>query len=106
MQCNSILKKGHYMNVEVNMKIGYDDLSDECKEKIKELEKMTGSKLTIIYPELVPTVKSKPSYANMPFDSWHDRLGSHAVLCNATKQTKASKHIDANEESECSEYYG
>ena len=55
MQCNSILKKGHYMNVEVNMKIDYDDLSDECKEKIKELEKMTGSKLTIIYPELVPT---------------------------------------------------
>ena len=90
------------MNVEVNMRIGYDDLSDACKEKIKQLEKMTGSKLTIIYPELAPAVKTQPPYANMPFDTWHDMFGSSKmVLCSASKSARASTHTDANEESEC-----
>lgn len=89
------------MNVEVNMRIGYDDLSDECKEKIKQLEQMTGSKLTIVYHELAPAVKTLPPYANMPFDSWHDTFGSKMVLCSASKPARASRRIDANEESEC-----
>lgn len=43
------------MNANINIKITYDDLSEQCKQKIKKLEKELDCTVNLIYPDITST---------------------------------------------------
>lgn len=56
--------------MEINLTIGWDDLSKECKEKIKQLQKLVGKNcLNITYPPINQFVGTpRPYDINYGFD--------------------------------------
>lgn len=83
------------MKASIDIKITYDDLSEQCKQKIKKLEKEFDCTVNLIYPDITstPNIEFGKSYPyirygsessdgrsiNTPLNDWKDNL----ILCNA-----------------------
>ena len=73
------------MNIDIKLTISYSDLSDECRAKIAELEKMSGCTLDIVYPVLQSTKKTFRSMPDAATDIWQQFYASpEPILCNAS----------------------
>lgn len=86
------------MKANIDIKITYDDLSDACKQKIKQLEKELDCTVNLIYPDITstPNIGFGKTYPYIPHgsgssDDWsvntppHDRHDwrDNIVLCNS-----------------------
>lgn len=86
------------MKANIDIKITYDDLSEQCKQKIKKLEKALDCTVNLIYPDITstPNIGFGKTYPYIPHGSgssddgfinthpkdgydWRDNI----VLCNS-----------------------
>lgn len=94
------------MKANIDIKITYDDLSEACKQKIKQLEKELDCTVNLIYPDITstPNIGFGKTYPYIPHGSgssdgwtvntppnngydWKDNI----VLCNSDSENKAHK---------------
>ena len=56
------------MKTSIDIKITYDDLSEECKQKIKKLEKELDCTINLIYPDItsMPNTSFGKTYPHIP----------------------------------------
>lgn len=84
------------MNANINIKITYDDLSEQCKQKIKKLEKELDCTVNLIYPDITSTPnitfgKTRDwSTTTPPYimrDWMADDWKANQIYCNSTTST-------------------
>lgn len=68
------------MEVNLDIKIAYDDLSEACKQKIKKLEKEFDCTVNLIYPDIagLPNIAFGTNTQPHNMYDWKD----NTVLCN------------------------
>ena len=56
------------MKASIDIKITYDDLSEQCKQKIKKLEKELDCTVNLVYPDItsVPNIIFGETYPYIP----------------------------------------
>jgi len=84
----------------LDLNITFDDLSEDCKAKIKKLQKLVGKdNFTINYPDInklvAPSYPSTPNWTKQittPSSPWpNDRFPE--ITCTATNTIADSEHV-------------
>lgn len=92
------------MKTSIDIKITYDDLSEQCKQKIKKLEKEFDSTVNLIYPDIIgtPNILFGKTYSYIPHesgssDNTHSRDGydwrDNTVICNSKAVSMSEKAV-------------
>ena len=90
------------MKASIDIKITYDDLSDQCKQKIKKLEKELDCTINLVYPDITSTpnisfgkthdwsTTTPPHIIHDWTDNWTDDWKANTIDCNSA--TSSSVH--------------